>query len=117
MIGLTDTATKQEFQRPPRLNRQSLSILIEWRELMARESKYNQKLIDRVFKMIDDLSLTTKEIAKANKITYNQCNYILYNREPSYDLVEVIREEIAEATKPKTILESFLEFFTLSSKK
>ena len=36
---------------------------------MVRESKYNQKLIDRVFKMNDDLSLTTKEIAKANKIT------------------------------------------------
>jgi len=117
MIGLIIIATKQESQRPPQSNRQLLSTLTEWRELMARDSKYNQKLIDKVFKMNDDLSLTTKEIAKANKITYNQANYILYKREPSYDLVEVIREEIAEVTKPKTILESFLEFFTLKSKK
>jgi hypothetical protein len=117
MIGLIIIATRRGFLRPLRLNRQLLSTLIEWRELMARESKYNQKLIDRVFKMNDDLSLTTKEIAKANKITYNQANYILYKREPSYDLVEVIREEIEEATKPKSIIEHFLKFFTLSSKK
>ena len=84
---------------------------------MARKSKYNQKLIDKVFKLNEDLSLTTKQIADLVKLEYNQVHYILYKREPSYDIVEVIREEIAEATKPKTILESFLEFFTLSSKK
>ena len=84
---------------------------------MVRESKYNQKLIDKVFKLNEDLSLTTKEIADLVKLEYNQVHYILYSKHPSYDISQVIREEIAEATKPKTILESFLDFFTLSSKK
>ena len=78
MIGLTDTVIKQGFQRPPRLNRQSSSILIGWRNLMVRESKYNQKLIDKVFKLNEDLSLTTKEIADLVKLEYNQVHYILY---------------------------------------
>ena len=84
---------------------------------MARESKYNQKLIDKVFKLNEDLSLTTKEIADLVKLEYNQVHYILYNKHPSYDIVEVIRKEVEEIRKPKTILESFLDFFTLSSKK
>ena len=84
---------------------------------MVRESKYNQKLIDKVFKLNEDLSLTTKEIADLVKLEYNQVNYILYNKHPSYDISQVIREELEELRKPKTILESFLDFFTLSSKK
>jgi len=84
---------------------------------MVRESKYNQKLIDKVFKLNEDLSLTTKEIADLVKLEYNQVHYILYNKHPSYDIVEVIRKEVEEIRKPKTILESFLDFFTLSSKK
>ena len=84
---------------------------------MAREEKYNQKLIDKVFKLNEDLSLTTKEIADLVKLEYNQVHYILYNKHPSYDIVEVIRKEVEEIRKPKTILESFLDFFTLSSKK
>ena len=84
---------------------------------MARENKYNQKLIDKVFKLNEDLSLTTKEIADLVKLEYNQVHYILYNKHPSYDIVEVIRKEVEEIRKPKTILESFLDFFTLSSKK
>jgi hypothetical protein len=84
---------------------------------MVRKNKYDKKMIDKVFKLNEDLSLTTKEIADLVKLEYNQVNYILYNKHPSYDICDVIREEIAEATKPKTILESFLEFFTLSSKK
>ena len=84
---------------------------------MVRESKDNQKLIDKVFKLNEDLSLTTKEIADLVKLEYNQVHYILYNKHPSYDIVEVIRKEVEEIRKPKTILESFLDFFTLSSKK
>ncbi len=84
---------------------------------MVRESKYNQKLIDKVFKLNEDLSLATKQIADLLDLDYGQVNYILYKKHPSYDICDVIREEIAEATKPKTILESFLDFFTLSSKK
>ena len=84
---------------------------------MVREEKYNQKLIDKVFKLNEDLSLTTKEIADLVKLEYNQVHYILYNKHPSYDIVEVIRKEVEEIRKPKTILESFLDFFTLSSKK
>ena len=41
---------------------------------MVRESKYNQKLIDKVFKLNEDLRLTTKQIADLLDLDYGQVN-------------------------------------------
>ena len=61
--------------------------------------KFSQILVDEIFEMDKDKSLTNKAIAKYFKLDKAQVDYILYKRSPSANPSVLIKKELAKVRK------------------